>query len=413
MNKIKILVVPSDNRGGVGFYRSTQPHIYLEQNYSEEFQIDINMNPDWDNLDNLKQYNIIHVHKGLFQNYGSFRNAIDFCKNNGIVTILDIDDFWELPLHHPNHNSQKTYHTDQFIIDNIKRFNYITTTTPLFAEKIRKFNPNVVVLPNAIDDKDERFQIKKEKCDFLRVGMIMGSAHEYDTALLNDISNKIDKKTLEKIQFVLCGFDLRGTIRTFDQATGQETSRPMKPHESVWYRYEKMLTNNYSIVSPEYKRYLEMFIPNVEFPNAKNEHYRRFWTKPIDKYYQHYANVDVLLAPLEVNTFNYVKSQLKVIECAFSNTAIIASNYGPYTLDLKPMNLFGGQIDREGNAMLVDESKNHKDWARCVTKLANEPELVSILSNNLTKDICGKYSLESVSKERANFYKTITNKTKE
>jgi len=35
------------------------------------------------------------------------------------------------------------------------------------------------------------------------------------------------------------------------------------------------------------------------------------------------------------------------------------------------------------------------------------------LSNNLTKDICGKYSLESVSKERANFYKTITNKTKE
>lgn len=412
MDKIRVLVVPSDNRGGVGFFRSTQPHIYLEKNYPEEFEVDIDMNPDWSNLDLIKTYDLIHVHKGLFNNYGAFRNALVFCKKNGIATILDIDDYWDLPLHHPNHEGHKLHKIADIIIDNIKSVDCVTTTTPLFAEKVKKYNPNVFVLPNAIDDKDERFQVHKEKSDLLRIGMIMGSAHEYDTMLLNNISNKIDKKTLEKIQFVLCGFDLRGTMRIFDTATGKETTRPMKPQESVWYRYEKMLTNNYSIVSPEYRKFLELFMPNVEYPNAKNEHYRRFWTKGIDSYYQHYKNVDVLLAPLEPNTFNYVKSQLKVIECAFSNTAIIASNYGPYTIDLTPMNQFGGQIDRNGNAFLVDESKNHKDWAKFVTKLANEPELVSILSSNLSKDICGKYSLEAVTKDRANLYRTITNQKK-
>ena len=38
MGKIKILVVPSDNIGGVGFYRSTQPHVYLAEKYPEELK---------------------------------------------------------------------------------------------------------------------------------------------------------------------------------------------------------------------------------------------------------------------------------------------------------------------------------------------------------------------------------------
>ena len=46
--------------------------------------------------------------------------------------------------------------------------------------------------------------------------------------------------------------------------------------------------------------------------------------------YSHYNEIDVLLAPIEKNDFNYVKSPLKVAECAFSHTAIIASDYGPY-----------------------------------------------------------------------------------
>ena len=199
-------------------------------------------------------------------------------------------------------------------------------------------------------------------------------------------------------------------MKTIDRQTNEVNERPIKPKESVWYRYEKMLTDDYKIISPEYKEFLEMFLNNVDYPNVENEHYRRCWTKDIDHYYSHYNNVDVLLAPIEANDFNYVKSPLKVAECAFSHTAIVASNYGPYTLDLKSAIGYGGTIDPEGNALLVDETRNHKDWAKYVEKLINSPELVKQLQDNLYRDVHEKYDLANVTKDRVEFYKSIVKK---
>lgn len=412
MGKINILVVPSDNHGGVGFYRSIQPHVYIQEKYKDDFDVEIDMSPDWSNFDYLKQFDIIHFHKGMFKNHQEFTTALKFCKDNGIVTVMDVDDNWELSIHHPNYQASKMKKTPEIITSNLKLASYVTTTTPIFAERIKKYNPNVIILPNAIDEEDPSFKIVKEPSKLVRVGLIMGSTHEHDMAIMDNIVSRLDINTLNKTQFVLCGFDLRGQVREYDMTTHQERTRPMKPKETVWYRYEKMLTNNYAIVSPQYRSYLEMFLPNVSFPNVENEHYRRCWTLPIDKYFQHYKNVDILLAPLEANDFNKCKSQLKAIESAFSNTAIIASNFGPYTIDLKPMNQFGGQIDSNGNAILIDEAKNHKDWAKYIAKLVNNPELVQTLSSNLARDLRPKYSLSKVTADRVNFYKEITKEKK-
>ena len=62
--KIKVLVVPSD-RTGVGYFRSTKPHIALEQNYPDDFHVDIEYEPQLDNENWLKQYDIIHYLKFL------------------------------------------------------------------------------------------------------------------------------------------------------------------------------------------------------------------------------------------------------------------------------------------------------------------------------------------------------------
>ena len=130
----------------------------------------------------------------------------------------------------------------------------------------------------------------------------------------------------------------------------------------------------------------------------------------MDHYYQHYANVDVLLAPLETAEFNKVKSQLKVIEAAFSHTAIIASDYCPYTIDLKSIFTKGGGIDETGNAILIDERKNHKDWSKAIEKLVKNPELVTLLQNNLYNSIKDVYNLSKVTTDRANWYKEIVKK---
>ena len=410
MAKKKILVVPSDNIGGVGFYRSTQPHIKLSEMYPDDFDVTIDMSPKYSDHEAMKQYDLVHIHKGLINDLQGLHGFLQFAKENNITTVMDIDDNWDLGMHHPQAASQKIYGIDKIITDNLRRFDYVTTTTPLFAEQIKKYNPNVKVIPNAIDPTDERFIVKKEPSKFLRVGLIMGSTHEYDMALLNNVSNRLKPDTLEKIQFVLCGFDLRGTIKLIDNRTKEVTERPIKPKESVWYRYEKMLTNDYKIISNEYKEFLELFLNNVQYPNVENEHYKRCWTKDIDHYYSHYGEIDVLLAPLEVNNFNYVKSPLKVAECAFSHTAIVASDYGPYTLDLKSAIGYGGVLNADGNALLVDENKNHKDWAKYIEKLANDPALVKQLQDNLYESVHEKYDLNNVTRDRAEFYKSIIKK---
>lgn len=407
MKKIKILVIPSDTVGGVGFYRSFQPHNYLKNHYGDDFEIEFNTNPDWSDHKKLEEYDIIHVHKGLFQKMKDFYEAILYLRSTNTVTIMDIDDSWDLSPTHPQYTLQKEYHLDQIIINNIKLFDYVTTTTDLFAKEIYKYNKHVVVFPNSIDPNDERFKINKPKSDKIRIGMIMGSAHEYDVKLIDRFVKKLNPDTINKIEIVLCGYDLRGSSRVIDHSTGKITQRPLMPTETVWYRYEVMLTDNYNIVSPKYKKFLHMFVPNLEYPNISEEHYRRCWTKDINHYYSHYNNVDILLAPLEPKHFNYVKSELKAIECCFSNTAIIASDYGPYKHTLKNYINDDGSINHNGTAILISEDKNETDWANSIELLVNNKSYIDELQNNLHKDFKIKYDLKTVSKNRSDFYKNI------
>lgn len=410
MRKINVLVIPSDTHGGVGFYRSTQPHLQLEAQFPEEFSVTIDVNPNWYDLDSFNKFDIIHIHKGLYQDMKAFHDALEYFHKHDIVTIMDIDDHWKLDPHHPQYVSEHQYHLSDMIKDNFKRFDYITTTTPIFEKQIKPFNSNTKVFPNAINPEDERFQIVKPVSKKLRIGFIMGSSHEYDMQLIGKISGMLSKEELDKVQFVLCGFDLRGTMKEINQQTGEVKERPLKPTENVWYRYERMITNDYKIVSPDHARFLLSFMNHVEVPYFEDEPYKRCWTKDMNHYYQHYSNVDVLLAPLEIRDFNYVKSPLKVAECVFSHTALIASNYGPYTLDL--VNAFekGGTINPSGNALLVDETKNNKNWLRFIKLLIKKPELVKQLQDNLYNDLHDKYDLRNVTNDRADFYKKIIKK---
>ena len=66
--KIKVLVVPSD-QFGVGLYRSVSPHTQLDKLYGDEFDVEINYNPPWSNHEFFDKYDIIHIHKGLYDNF--------------------------------------------------------------------------------------------------------------------------------------------------------------------------------------------------------------------------------------------------------------------------------------------------------------------------------------------------------
>ena len=401
--KIKILVIPSDYFGCY-LHRFKVPYEYIQKNYSDKFEIDIRHEiPKDQELDKFfMQYDIVHFHKQLDPKC----ELINLMKFVGCKVILDIDDYWYLGNDHPMSLTAKQQKWHEPIIEHLKLADYVTTTTDIFKKSIEKYNKNVYVFPNAIDPDIDTFKVDDKKSDRLRFGIICGSSHLKDIELMRGVTAQLSKETLDKIQFVLCGFDTNGTRTIHYQDTGRIEKRPILPQESVWYEYEKIITDNYKIVSEPYKKFLHMFAKDVDYPNT-NEGYKRCWTKPIDTYYKHYEEIDVLLVPLKENDFNKHKSQLKVAEAGFAHKAIIANNVPPYTIDLKSMIEKGGKINEEGNSLLIETSKNHKQWAKYITKLANDRELVKKLQDNLYNYVKDLYSVETICKDRVKMLEEI------
>jgi glycosyltransferase involved in cell wall biosynthesis len=400
--KIKILVLPSD-KTGVGQFRSVDPHVMIQKLYPNDFHVDIDYEPKINDANYWKQYDIIHIHRNVGHRYENSDALIKWISSLGPTTIVDIDDYWLPGKEHPIHALILENKINEKIVANLAAADYVTTTTTVFATEIKKHNKNVEIFPNAIDPNNPQFREPTEESDKLRVGWLGGSSHLYDLMLLEGFVSKLTQIN-DNIQYVLCGFDTRGTVTEVNKETGQQKQRPIKPEETVWVKYEQIFTNNYQIVSEDYKKFLSMY-KDLEYPDYKNEGYRRVWTKPITTYAKNYAKFDVSLAPIKNHIFNRVKSQLKVIEAGFYKKALIASNIGPYTIDLKH-SLDNGKFT-DGNALLVNETNNHSDWAKYIKKLHDNPNWVKDLGERLYETVKDTYNLEKVSRDRAEWYKTI------
>ena len=136
----------------------------------------------------------------------------------------------------------------------------IITTTSIFVDKMKHLNKNIFVIPNAIDTSEKQYQSNVEKSDRIRIGWLGGSSHLKDLEILNNVVSSFRSSGLmDKVQFVLCGYDLRGTMTMIDKKTGKQTQRPIKPKESVLYKYEKIFTDDYRSISSEYKDFLLEF----------------------------------------------------------------------------------------------------------------------------------------------------------
>jgi glycosyltransferase involved in cell wall biosynthesis len=402
MSKIKVLVVPSD-RTGVGKFRSVDPHIFLQNLYPDDFHVDIVYEPPYDDVNYWTQYQIVSFHRSIGPDFEKAHRLTQMLNSLGVITVCDIDDYWMPGKEHPIHDIIKVHKINEKITANLKVAKYVTTTTSLFADEISKLNKNVFVFPNAINPNESQFKEPTLESDRLRIGWLGGSSHLHDIQLLDQGFGKIFSLK-DKLQYVLCGFDTRGSVTEINAQTGEQTKRNILPHETVWAQYEKIFTQNYSIVSDEYKKHLINYTQESYTGNL-DEPYLRVWTKPVTSYAKNYAKFDVSLSPIKNTMFNRMKSQLKVIEAGFYKKALIASDLGPYTIDLKHCMKNGEFVD--GNAMLVNENRNHADWPKFIEKLVKNPNLAKDMGERLYETVKDKYDLNVVTKTRAEFYKSI------
>jgi glycosyltransferase involved in cell wall biosynthesis len=401
--KINVLVLPSD-KSGVGKFRSVDPHVHLQNLYPDDFHVDIDYEPRIGDPSYWSKYQIVHVHRNIGNNYDNTPNIIRNLKSIGVIVIVDIDDYWLPTKEHPIHQIIVQQKINEKIVANLKEADYVMTTTDIFANEIIKFNKNVVVFPNAINPKEPQFNQPTIKSDRIRVGWLGGSSHLHDLMLLQGFTQKNGSEINNKIQYVICGFDTRGSVTEINPQTGEQKRRDILPHETVWSKYEEIFTNNYNLVDEDYKKFLieykeSDYVSNKELP------YVRVWTKPVTSYAMNYSKLDISLSPIKNHIFNRMKSQLKVIEAGFYKKALIASEIGPYTIDLKHCLKNGNFVD--GNAMLVPEHRNHSDWSKHIKKLVQNPNLITDMGERLYETVKDKYDLNNVTKDRAEFYKSL------
>lgn len=453
--KIRILFYNLDG-AGVNYFRTLTPAMELERNHSDEFYCEINPTIDFNDpkyIDYLKTFHIIHYHRQFLHDPKQMMALAAELKKSGTILMVDIDDYWNLHKKHPFYPMSVERKLHVPILENLKIADYATTTTDLFASEIRKITgkDNVGVFYNSVDPtwmKQFQNNWKPDPDGRVRITYMAGSSHMVDVEQLQGVVNWLDadSELKDKFKITIAGWDTEGSTTdvTFNQEFGtdlqklglwtpqtvkainnskgnidvipnipidlknkyrgnifSEKQRDIRSVESVYYVYEKILTDNHHLIkNPDYYQWLMNFERNVSYPNEDN--FARRWTQKANIYAQVLDETDIVIAPLADNTFNRMKSNLKQVECWTRKLPILCS-------DIPPYNVHGRHME---NCILIPAEKNaHKYWKKYLKKLILDADLRKQLGEQLYEDFKTEYNLAEVTKKRAEFYKAAVMKT--
>lgn len=437
--KIKVLIICSDLMG-VGHFRSIWPALSLEKGFKDIIDVEINHQPNVENINYLSSFDIIHFHRHIGPYEGS-ATLFPQLQAAGTTLIMDIDDFWEPPATHPLYQVVKNEKLAEKISGNLKLVDYVTTTTSVFANYIKPFNENVIVIPNALDTTKKMWksEVKENVTDKCRISWIGGSSHLHDLELMRPGFQQLwgNKDLEDKFQIIMCGFDTRGSITEMGPQ-GQGRTRPIKPRETVWRQFESIFTGTHydknvpipNLIigrdsevekDPEYYKWLD----KIQKPKSDDygdsqyeKNYVRRWTLPLTQYGKHYDYCDVCLAPLvdvwteriehekpngavsiqEVkrrHVFNEVKSELKIIEAGMKRKVLIAQDFGIYK-----------ELIEDGvTGLLVKNDK--KDWYKHMKRVIQDTDYREELADNLHNYVKEKYDISHVTLDRIDLYNKV------
>ena len=457
-DKIKILFYNRD-AAGVNYFRTQTPAMELERYHSDDFRVEINSVLDFNDpktIDYLKSFHIIHYHRQLIPGTVNAAKLSKELKDAGVVTIVDIDDYWHLDKSHPYYAISRDRKLYEEIVDNLALADYVTTTTDRFAEEIRKITKkdNVKVFYNSIDPdwmKQFRNNWSPDPDGMVRITYMAGSSHKGDVQQLIGAIGRLnnDAQTKGKFKVIVAGWDTQGTTTDIkfneefanvlrrqnlwnrnmvklvnkyrgdvdqlpipqdikDAVRGKiftSNQRPINSEESVYLDYEKILTDNYEIIDDsDYIEWLKKY-ERATYPNEN--HYARRWTQKANMYASVLDETDIAIAPLADHTFNNMKSNLKQVECWSRKLPVVCTDVVPYNVHGKHMENCVLIPTKNSKGEKIKDKYMDKQWYKYLKQLILNPELRKELGENLHKDYGQKYHLKNVTEKRADFYNNV------
>ena len=318
---------------GCGYHRVMLPLAFMNDikgyvtNYITEDKTD-----DWDILlyNRICQYDI---------NWNKTKELL------GCQVVMDIDDHWQLPVNHLYYNTYQDI--AERIERNLMQADLVTVTNSNLLNKVKQFNDNVIVMPNALPYGLNQFNDTRVKSDKVRLFWCGSISHDNDIKILKEPLKRLQGR--KDIQMVMGGYN------DSDAYT-----------KSIWDKMFSMFTGN---------------LPSIKLHSASPTQY-------MDMY--NYA--DIVLIPLEDSEWHACKSNLKILEAAAKRLPVICSNVAPYNMDV------------DAPVLWVN---NQKDWFRYINLLTNNPSLRENLGNELYAWASKRYNFQEINQQRYDAYKSI------
>lgn len=352
--KLRILVF-YPNEGGCAYYRSLLPNRKLLEHHSDLVEIRFNDNPlgvdreksvipEGFDFPDIKWADVVLVNN--ISNFGGpytaqvVARALEFKK----FVHFDTDDL--LTDLYPEHRLYETYRDNK--LGDITKFIYgnshlVTVTQRKFAERISPYCGKILaIVKNCIDynlptwNHEKVLHPKK-----VHVGWAGGIHHRPDVVEFASVPHLVNQKVgREKVFWDFYGLPRIAPDNEKDQWQVE-----------AWQEYKKALLRGFK-----------------GQPNWAIHHAR-----PPDDYGAFYSNMDIAIAPLQMNQFNDSKSEIKVAECGRYKVPLVASNVGCYD-----ETIINGQT-----GYLIDPDASKIVWVRTLSNLVKNPKKIREMGENL------------------------------
>lgn len=194
----------------------------------------------------------------------------------GAKIVMDIDDnIWNVPL---GNIARAKDGWEKFVALNtalVQEVDWLTVSTEPLKRILEPLNPKIVVLPNLVDPSEWNF--KRKKHDKVRIGWVWSPTHIPDIPVVEEALEKIKEK-----------YDVEIVI------FGRENNLFKFPTTNI------------------------KGVPTQDYPKLFRE-----------------AGIDISICPLEDNSFNECKSNIKWLESTLAGACVVASKVYPYEFSIK------------------------------------------------------------------------------
>lgn len=296
------------------------------------------------NVQQIEQSDFVIIQRNFPYHHAEFQSVLTEARRQRKKVIYDIDDLlFALPIDHPDYQFYRR--TRAALINAIVQVDLVTCSTKQLAEQVSRFNLNVRVIPNYLDDDlwhlDEQLSdlmVKKERIKSITdierplvIGYCGSRSHQLDIESISPVLKQLLDQYKGKVEMKFWG---------------------VAPPPLLFYHSHVVYDRTLFV---EYERFVDYFRAQ---------------------------QVDIFIAPLIHNEFNDCKSHLKFLEYSALGVPGVYSNEKPYQ----------SVVRHTENGFLATTLADWEDYLR---QLIEDPILRRKLGFNAWQTIANNWRLST------------------